>query len=196
MLADCFFISNLGLANSRFHLVLTEQTVDDDFQMELAHAGNNGLTGFIVRVGLEGGIFFSQLHQSHGHLVLTSAGLGLDGNLDHGIRENHGFQNDLVLFIAERITGGGVFQTDSAGNLTDIDIGDFLAVIGMHQKDTADTFSLLLGGVHDIAAACNMSGVHTEESKLADEGVGHDLESESRERLIIRRMTFHFLFRI
>ena len=74
-----YLVGYLGLTNGSLNLELTQQTVNDDLQMQLAHAGDDGLTSLIVGVGAEGGVFFSQLCQSDAHLFLTSLGLGLDG---------------------------------------------------------------------------------------------------------------------
>ena len=73
-------IGDLGLADIGLYLELAEESVNDDGQMEFPHAGHDHLTGLPVNPGLEGGIFFSQLGQSHFHLLLTGLGLGLDGN--------------------------------------------------------------------------------------------------------------------
>src|SRR5690606_22290690 len=42
-LANGFAVGHLRLADVGFHLELTLHAVDDDFQMQFAHAGNNGL---------------------------------------------------------------------------------------------------------------------------------------------------------
>ena len=46
-------ISNLGLADVRFHAKLAFHAIDDDFQMQLAHAGDNGLAGFMIGRNVE-----------------------------------------------------------------------------------------------------------------------------------------------
>ncbi len=83
-LLDGLLVGDLGCAHVGLHLELAEQTVDDDLQVELAHAGDDGLTGLLVGVGREGGVLFSQLHQRQAHLLLAGLGLGLDGHADDG----------------------------------------------------------------------------------------------------------------
>ena len=68
-----FAVGNLRLADVRLDLELTKQTVDDDLQVELAHAGDDGLAGFLVRGNAEGRILFGELLQSDAHLVLWKA---------------------------------------------------------------------------------------------------------------------------
>ncbi len=75
-LGDGLLVGDLRRADIRLDLELAEQTVDDDLQMELAHTGDDGLTGLFVRVGLERRVFLSQLHQRDAHLLLTALVLG------------------------------------------------------------------------------------------------------------------------
>ncbi len=84
----------LRRADVRLHMELAEQTVDDDFQMQLAHAGDDGLAGLRIRVLLEGRILLGQLAQRDAQLFLASLGLRLDRQLDDRLRELHGLQND------------------------------------------------------------------------------------------------------
>ena len=107
-LADGLAISNLRRADGRLDLELTQQTVNDDLQMELAHAGDDRLAGLLVGVGLEGRILFSQTQQAENHLLLTSLGLRLDGDLNNRLRELHLLKDDLVLVVAQGVAGRGV----------------------------------------------------------------------------------------
>ncbi len=47
-LRDRLTVSNLRCANVRFNAVFTTQTVNDDVEMQLAHAGQNGLACFLI----------------------------------------------------------------------------------------------------------------------------------------------------
>ena len=48
---DRFAVSNLRLTRCRLHLELTFHPINDDLEMELAHACQNGLTG--IGIGLD-----------------------------------------------------------------------------------------------------------------------------------------------
>ena len=71
ILANGLAVSNLRSTDVSLDLELTEQTVNDDLQMELAHAGDDGLTGFFIGLGTEGRVFFSELCKSNAHLLLS-----------------------------------------------------------------------------------------------------------------------------
>ena len=59
-LANGFAVSNLRFAHAAVDFELAQHAVNDDFQVQLAHAGNNGLACFRVGVGPESRIFFRQ----------------------------------------------------------------------------------------------------------------------------------------
>ena len=96
-------VGNLGLTNVSVNLELTEQTVDDDLEVQLAHAGDDGLAGLVVGGHLEGRVLLGELGQSQGHLVLLGLGLGLDGNVDNGLSELDLLEDDL-LALAHRVS--------------------------------------------------------------------------------------------
>ena len=41
-------VGNLGLTDVSVNLELAEQTVDDDLEVQLAHAGDDGLAGLVL----------------------------------------------------------------------------------------------------------------------------------------------------
>ena len=193
-LADGLTVSNLGCAHVCLNLELTQQTVNDDLQMQLAHTSNDGLAGLFIGVGLEGRILFGQLCQRDAHLLVTSLGLRLDSNADNGLGELHGLQNDGMILITQSITSGGVLQTDNSSDITCVAAVDILAVVGVHLQDAAHTLLVVLHGVVDSSTCLNLTGVHTEVCQLTNERVGSDLESQSSKRSIVRRRTGLLLF--
>ena len=184
-LGDGLLIGYLRLADVGFHLELTQESVDDDLQMELTHAGNDRLARLLVRVGLEGRVLFRQLLERDGHLLLARLRLGLDRHANDGIGEFHGLQDDGVLLVAERIAGRGVFQAHRRGDIAGIDLLKVFSVVGVHQQDAAQALTLSLGGVHDRLAGLQRAGIDTEETQLAHIGVGHDLKGQRREGRLI-----------
>ena len=69
-LADALLVRDLRFADSRLDAEFAQQAVNDDFQMQLAHAGDDRLTGRFVGIGLERRIFLRQTNQRKAHLVL------------------------------------------------------------------------------------------------------------------------------
>ena len=174
-------IGHLGLAHVGLDLELPQESVHDDLQMKLTHAGDDGLARLLIRIGLEGGVFLCQLLQGDAHLLLTGLGLGLDGHTNDRLGELHGLQHDGVLLITESVTGGGVLQTHRRGDIAGPDLADLLSVVGMHLQEAGDPLSLAPGGVERGLAALHGAGVNADEAQLAYEGVGHDLEGQGGE---------------
>ena len=105
---DGFSVSNLRLADIRFHLEFTQKPVYYYFQMQLAHTSDDGLPRFEVGVGAEGGVFFGEFGEGYAHLLLPYLGLGLYRNPYNGFGELHLLENYGVGDIAN-----GVARRDS-----------------------------------------------------------------------------------
>ena len=76
-LADRFAVSHLRRAHVRLHAEFALHAVNQNFQVQLTHTGDDGLTGFFVGVDAEGRIFFRQTSQRNTHLLLVDLGLRL-----------------------------------------------------------------------------------------------------------------------
>ena len=189
LFADGLTVSNLGSTHVCLDLKLTQQTVNNNLQMQLAHTSNDGLAGFFIGVGLEGRILFGQLCQRDAHLLVASLGLGLNCNANNGLGELHGLQNDGMILIAQSITSGGVLQTNNSSDITCVAAVDILAVIGVHLQDAAHTLLVVLHGIVDGSTSLNLTGVDTEVCQLTNKRVGSDLESQSCEGSVVRRRT-------
>ena len=93
-LADRLAIGHLRLADDGLDAELALHAVDDDFQVQLAHAGDDGLAGLLVGVDAERRVFLRQAIQRDAHLFLVGLGLRLDGLGDHRLREDHPLERD------------------------------------------------------------------------------------------------------
>ena len=144
--------------------------------------------GLLVGVGLEGRVLLGQAQQRQHHLLLAGFGLGLDGDLDHRLRELHLLQDDLVLVVAEGVAGGRVLEAYDAADVAGVDLVDLLALVRVHLQQAAEALTLALGGVQHVGAGTDLAGVYAHEGQLADEGVGHDLEGQRGEGGVVARL--------
>ena len=103
-------IRHLRLADVRADVELALHAIDDDFEMQLAHAGENRLAGIGIGRNFERRIFLRQLGDRHAQLFLIGLGLRLDRELNHRRREVDRFEQHRVLLIANRIAGDDVLQ--------------------------------------------------------------------------------------
>ena len=134
-----FFISDLRGADICFYMELTQQTVNNDLQMELAHSGNDRLSRFMVCIGAEGRILFSKLCQRDSDLLLSCLRLGLDRNVDNGLREDHGLQHDRAVLTAQGIACCSVLKSDGCRDISGVYFFQIRPVICMHHQDAAET---------------------------------------------------------
>src|SRR5207244_3213068 len=84
LLADRLAISDLGLADVGLDLELSQEPVDDDLEVQLAHAVDERLVRLGIHVDLEGRVFHGEAGQRLPELLLVGLGLGLDGHGDDG----------------------------------------------------------------------------------------------------------------
>ena len=105
MLANGLTIRHLRLADIGFDFVLAHHAVDNDFQMQLAHAADNGLPAVGIGVNLKGGIFLGQAPKRHAHFFLIGLGLGFDRNRNDRSGELNRLQRNRMIFVTDRIAG-------------------------------------------------------------------------------------------
>ena len=76
------------------------QAINDDLQVKLAHARDNGLTGLLIGMHPEGRVFLSQTLQANRHLLLVGLGLRLDSDRHRWLNEANPFKLDGVSLVA------------------------------------------------------------------------------------------------
>ena len=191
-LAHRLAVGDLGPPDGTAHAELARHPVDDDLQVEFPHAGDDGLRGFFVVLGDEGGVFFGQLAQRLPHFVLVGPAFGLDGDGDDGVREDDVLEDDLVVAGGERVAGERLFEADDGGDAAGVDLVDLFAIVGVYAQQAADAFLLVAGGVGDGVTVAQDAGVDARVGEAADVGVGDDLEDEGGEWGVVQRRAIDF----
>ena len=125
-------VGNLGLTHVGIHLELTSQAVDNDLKMQLAHSGDKCLPGLLVGLDPEGRIFLDQLLKGLPEGIPVALSLGLDGDLNDGLGKINGLKKHRTLQIAQRLTRGGLLQSDGGDDVTGVGRFDVLALVGVH----------------------------------------------------------------
>jgi len=167
----------------RVDVELALETVDDDLEVQLAHAADQGLTGLLVRGDAERRVLLGEPLEAASELVLVGLRLRLDRDLDHRLRERHRLEHDRRVLRCERVSRRRRLEADAGGDLARRDRIALLAVVRVHLQDAADTLGLAGRRVEHAVAGLEHAGVDAEVRQLADVRVGHDLERERRERL-------------
>ena len=86
-LADRLLVRDLRPADVRVDAELALHAVDDDVEVQLAHAGDDRLARLRVELHAEARVFFGELLQRLAHPVLVVLRLRLDGDVDHRLGE-------------------------------------------------------------------------------------------------------------
>ena len=84
---DRLLVGDLGPADVGIDAELAQHAVDDDLEVQLAHAGDNRLAGLLVVADAEGRVFFGQAVQGLAHPVLVVLRLRFDGDGDDRLGE-------------------------------------------------------------------------------------------------------------
>src|SRR5581483_2285831 len=149
VLANGFTIGDLRFADISFHRKLAHHAVDDDLEMQFAHAADDGLPAIRVGVDLERRIFLGKLGKRDALFLLIALGLRLYCDRDHRRGELDGLKEDRVLLIANGVAGRDVAKTYASANVAGVDLADFLTLVGVHFQQASNTFAALLAAVED-----------------------------------------------
>ena len=182
--ADGFAVRHLRGADIGFNLELPQHAVHQDFQVELAHAGDHGLAGFLIGGDSEGGVFLGQGGQRFGELLHVALGLGLHSHRDHRFGDEQGLQNDAVVGIAEGVASGGVLQAENSAEVASAQLVHLFAVVSLKHHQTGDALFDVLGGVEHVAAFGQHAGIHPNEGELSV-GIRHDFEGQGAEGCVV-----------
>ena len=130
-------------------------------------------------------VFLGQAAERDAHLLLVGLGLRLDGLRDHRLREHHLLERDDRRRVAQRLAGRHVLQADAGGDVAGQDFLDLFALVGVHLQDPADALLLAADRVVDRVARLQHARVDAHERQLADVRVGHQLERQRGELLVV-----------
>ena len=106
-LGDRLAVGDLRLADGGVDLELAQHAVDEHLEVQLAHAGDDGLAGLLVGADLEGRVLLGQREERLAHLVLVGLGLRLDGDVDDRLGELELLEHDRVRRIAQSVSPVG-----------------------------------------------------------------------------------------
>src|SRR4029453_18382499 len=104
-----FLVGDLRLADARLDAELALQAVDDDLEVQLAHAGDHDLTGLLVGLDAEGRVLGHELLQAVPELLLVALRLWLDRQRDDRLGEDHSLEDDRLFFSPKVIPRAYLF---------------------------------------------------------------------------------------
>ena len=149
--------------------------------MQLAHARDDRLAGFLVGEDAESRVFLGEALQCYAHLFLVHLGLRLDGHGNDRLGEGRRLEKDRMVFVAESIARGDVLDADDGRDVARIARVDVLALVGLDLDETADALAFAGARIVDVVAFGKFARVDAEENEFADERITPKFESERSE---------------
>ena len=184
-LRDRLAVGDLGRVDLRLDAVLALEAVDDDLEVELAHAGDDRLLRLLVVGHDEGRVLVRQRLQAHRELLGVGVRDGLDRDGDDGRRELDRLEHDRVVLVAERVARAGAREADERDDVARVGLLQRLLLLGVHADEARDALLLVAAHVPDGGARLELAGVDAGVDELAHHLVGDDLEGERGERLVV-----------
>src|SRR5690606_28699663 len=175
-------VGDLRAADPGLDLELAGQAVHQDLQVELAHAGDDGLLRLRVGRDPEGGVLDRQRLQRPGEAVLLLLVLRLDRDADDRAGELQAAEDDRRGRIAQGVAGGRRAQADGGADVARLELLELAAAVGVHPDQPADLLQLAAGGVEELVAGPDRAGVDAQVGDRTDLRVVHDLEGDRRGR--------------
>ena len=169
-------------------LELAAQAVDDDLQVELAHAADDRLTGLFVGVRAERGIFECELLKAApsfcwSALVFGSIAIEMTGSGNSCARGRSAARRRRACRRWSRSC-----RPTAAQMLPAWIVLDLFALVRVHQEQTADALALALASSSARPCRSELTRVHAQERQLTDERIVHDLECQRRRTARRRRL--------
>src|SRR5690606_24851031 len=192
-LANRFTVRHLRRTNIRLDVELALHAINDDIQVQLAHTGNNGLSGLLVRTHAERRVLLGKTAKRKTHLFLVCLGSRFHRNRNNRLRELHTLQDDRRIQRAQRFTGGDIFHADARSDIARADFLDLFAIVGVHLQQATDTLLLAAQGIQHRVAAIEYTGINANKGQGTDEGIRRDLERQCGKWFVVGGVTFRLL---
>ncbi len=123
-------IGHPGHAGDHTGSVFPEHALDIDLQVKLPHAGDNGISGFVIDMHFKCRIFFGKPGQCFGHVGFGFIIFGPDGQRDYGIRHIHGRHGYTETRSCKGVPGCAVYP-EKGTDVTGRDTVDILHLVCM-----------------------------------------------------------------
>ena len=173
ILLDGLAISNLRLGQVNFHLILIQQSADDDLKMLIAHSVKEQLAVLGIVHGLHGQILVTDLLQSLGDLIHVALILGLITHVSIRRGDLEFTKLNGGSLRGKAVSGTGCGQFRKRADVAGMKLWNFHGLIALEHVDLTDLlFNVLVHVVHHVVGLQN-AGVHLDQGVLTDERI-HD----------------------
>ena len=163
--------------------------------MQLAHAGDERLTGLFVDRRLEGWILLAHLFERFGEFLLFVGGFRLDRHGNDRLREGNRFEKNRFFDVAERVAGYAEAKPDYPADIARGDRIDERTVIRLNAPELGHVLFLFGAGIQNARIRFERSGIDAYEVHVAVR-MRLNFENERAEGIRIDEFARLLLFRI
>ncbi len=176
-------LDRLTVAHPRFaqldvHVVAPAQGVGDDFQVQLALGGDNGLPQFGIHHVEEGRVFVVQGGQARGDFVFFAFDAALERGMDVGFGVFDFRQRQRLLGQRKGVAGLRVLELDHGADVPGAKRGNAGAGLAVENVDLANLLGAPAVGIVEFAAELDGTRIDAEEREFAELGFALGLEDE------------------
>mmetsp|Transcript_9993 Transcript_9993/g.40487 ORF Transcript_9993/g.40487 Transcript_9993/m.40487 type:complete len:403 (-) Transcript_9993:631-1839(-) len=177
---DRLAVGHLRPAHGHVHAEAGAQRFHRHLELQLAHAGEQGLAGVGVLPQAQRRVFAHEHAQALGEGRGAVLAAGFQRHIDHGLGHGDAFQQRRALGRGQRVAGQHVLQADEAGDVARDEGVALDAAVGVDLVQPRDALGLAGAGVPDRVATLQRAGVDAHEHHRAVV-VGRELEGEGGE---------------
>jgi hypothetical protein len=173
---DGLAVGDLGRTGVGVHLELAQQPIANDLEVQLAHAGDDQLSGLLVGETAEGRILLREALETFRHLVAIVFGLRLNRHADDRLGEGRRLEQYVELLVAQRIARRDVPQTDQGRDIARIHRIHILAFAALDDHEAADALATAGSRIVDRVSLGQVAAVDAEKDELPGIGIRPKLE--------------------
>src|SRR6266496_6143688 len=96
-----------------------------------------------------------------------------------------------MVFIAERVASGDIFNTDDGGDIAGVAGLNVFALVCLNLDQARNAFALVSARVVNRVALTQRAGINSEENQLPDERVAPKFEGQRTKIAVVIRRHFH-----
>ena len=165
---------------------LARQLLERDRDVGLAHAVQHGLVRLGVAVDANDGIFFLQLVQRVGELVLVGLVLGADCDREQRLGRREHVDLERRALRGEHVAGTGRRQLGDGGDVAGRHLVDRVLLLAPHREQLVHALVALGARVGEHFVVLHRALQHLEEVHVADVRVDDRLEHERGGCAVVR----------
>ena len=174
-----------------FDIVVLLQCLDDDHQVQLAHAGDQHRAGLRIDADPERRIFARHRGERLPEPLMVGRGTRLDHGLDHRIGAVQAGKHQGMSGIAQRLARSCGLQTEHGNDITGRRRVDLRFPIRMHAQQTPDPLRRAGRRIHQHVAARDAAGIEPHERQRAVAAHLHLRDERDGRRIGRGRARFH-----